>query len=162
MSDGFFQEAELRSRAQRGLLQVAPAFSLRSDDDLNQHARMIPPAEAPKAAAVLVPVVVREHGLSILLTLRMPNLSKHAGQIAFPGGRIDQSDTSPTHAALREAEEEIGLRAKFVEPLGFLDGYRTITNYHVVPVVALVREGFQLTVQREEVAEVLKCHCHSS
>jgi 8-oxo-dGTP pyrophosphatase MutT (NUDIX family) len=156
VSAELFHKAEFLRRAEARLLKVAPEFSLRSDDDLNQNARMIPANEKPKQAAVLVPIVVRPDGLSILLTERTKHLSKHAGQISFPGGRIDDDDLSPTHAALREAWEEIGLRSEFIRPIGFLDGYRTITNYHVVPVVGLVRDGFQLQLQVEEVASAFE------
>jgi 8-oxo-dGTP pyrophosphatase MutT (NUDIX family) len=151
-----FSVADFTARAAKGLLQVAPQLSVRSDDDLNRAAPLIPADEAPKLAAVLVPVVARKDGLSLLLTKRTAHLSKHPGQIAFPGGRIDDDDETALAAALREAEEEIGLSRSFVTPLGFLDGYRTVTNFHVVPVVALVREGFALRRQTEEVAEVFE------
>src|ERR1700694_4378331 len=76
-----------------------------------------------RPAAVLVPVVRRESGLTVLLTRRTAHLNDHAGQISFPGGRIDATDASPLDAALREAEEEIGLSREFVEPIGYLDLY---------------------------------------
>jgi 8-oxo-dGTP pyrophosphatase MutT (NUDIX family) len=88
-----------------------------------------------------------------LLTQRKATLSKHAGQIAFPGGRIDPGET-PLQAALRESEEETGLDRAFVEPLGYLDGYLTVTGYFVVPVVARISIGHQLTPQEAEVDEI--------
>jgi 8-oxo-dGTP pyrophosphatase MutT (NUDIX family) len=91
-----------------------------------------------------------------LLTLRTDTLRKHAGQISFPGGRIDDDDGSPTEAALREAEEEIGLDRRFVEPVGFLDGYRTGTGFSITPVVALIAPGFTLQLAEAEVAEVFE------
>lgn len=111
--------------------------------------------ETPRPAAVLVPVVMRPV-LTVLLTQRTDTLSKHAGQISFPGGRMDPEDRDAVETAMREAEEEIGLDRRFVEPVGFLDGYRTGTGYHVTPVVALVEPGFALTLAADEVAEAFE------
>ena len=99
---------------------------------------MIPTDEAPRPAAVLVPLVPREGGLHMLLTQRQPHLRRHGGQVAFPGGRMDETDSGPIAAALRETEEETGILPGFVEPLGFLDTYLTSTNYRVMPVVGLL------------------------
>lgn len=111
--------------------------------------------ETPRPAAVLVPIVMRPV-LTVLLTQRTENLSKHAGQISFPGGRVDPEDRDAVETAMREAEEEIGLDRGFVEPLGFLDGYRTGTGFHVTPVVALVDPGFSLQLAADEVAEAFE------
>jgi 8-oxo-dGTP pyrophosphatase MutT (NUDIX family) len=111
--------------------------------------------EPPRAAAVLVPIVPRRE-LTVLFTQRTETLSKHAGQISFPGGRVDPEDASPVETALREAEEEVGLARAHVEPIGFLDGYRTGTGYYVTPVVALVRPAFTLSLQANEVAEAFE------
>lgn len=151
-----FDEQEFRKRA-AARLHAAPGEDHRfSDDDLNPHARMIPEGEEPKPAAVLVPLVPRGDGLHLLLTQRQPHLRRHAGQIAFPGGRVDQTDADAVAAALRETEEETGIATSFVEPLGFLDTYLTSTNYRVVPVVAVVRPGFAVSPHEGEVADVFE------
>jgi len=138
------------------LHESPPDLPSRSDDDLNPEARMIPEGEAPKPAAVLVPLVARDDGLHMLLTERQPHLRRHAGQVAFPGGRIDDTDVSPVMAALRETEEETGILPAFVEPLGFLDTYLTSTNYRVVPVVGIVRPGFTVLPHEAEVKDVFE------
>ncbi len=110
---------------------------------------------APARAAVLVPLVMRE-SLSLLLTERGQHLSSHSGQIAFPGGRCDDTDRDAVHTALREAEEEVGLAAAHVEVLGTLPVYTTGSAYVVTPVVALVRPGFELRPNPDEVADVFE------
>ncbi len=149
-----------------GRLLEAPTDSLfdprsaralgRSDWDLNPElAADLAVMEAPTPAAVLVPIVLRET-LTVLLTQRTDTLAKHAGQISFPGGRVDPGDTGPFDTACREAEEEIGLDRRHLEAIGYLDGYRTGTGYHITPVVALVRPPFELTLQPDEVANVFE------
>ena len=108
-----------------------------------------------RPAAVLAPVVARPEGLSVLLTLRASHLRAHSGQIAFPGGKIDEGE-SPLAAALREALEEIGLEARFIEPLGWLDLYLTGTGFRIAPLVALVDPRFTLAVNVREVDEVFE------
>ena len=107
-------------------------------------------------AAVLIPIVVRASGLTVLLTQRTNHLRDHAGQVSFPGGRCEPHDESAAATALREAEEEIGLDRRLVEPLGFLDTYRTRTGFSVVPVVALVEPGFTLSLNAGEVADAFE------
>ena len=107
-------------------------------------------------AAVLVPLVERASGLHVLLTQRTAHLRDHAGQVSFPGGRIEPDDASPAAAALRETFEEIGLAPEFIEIVGYLDTYLTITGFSVVPVVAFVREGFSLALDDFEVASVFE------
>ncbi len=128
----------------------------RGDWDLNPEMladfAVMPPA---RPAAVLVGVVARDE-LTVLLTQRTHTLPTHAGQIAFPGGKVEPDDEGPTGAALREAVEEIGLKPKFVEPLGFLDGYRTGTGFTVAPVVALIHPGFELVPDPREVDDVFE------
>jgi 8-oxo-dGTP pyrophosphatase MutT (NUDIX family) len=145
---------EFCTRAPHLLRPDPPTTWDRSDDDMNAKARMIPEGVVPKAAAVLVGVM-ENAGPSVLLTQRHGGLSNHAGQIAFPGGRIDAGET-PMQAALREAFEETGLESRFVEPLGYLDGYLTVTGYFVVPVVARIKPGFVLTPQVDEVDEIFE------
>lgn len=111
--------------------------------------------EEPRPAAVLVPIVTRPV-LTVLLTQRTDTLSKHAGQISFPGGRMDPEDRDAVETAMREAHEEIGLESRYVHPVGFLDGYRTGTGYHVTPVVALIDPGFTLQLAADEVAEAFE------
>lgn len=111
--------------------------------------------EPPRPAAVLVGVVMREE-LTVLLTQRTHTLPTHAGQIAFPGGKLEPHDDGPIAAALRESTEEIGLDPAYVETLGFLDGYRTGTGFTVAPVVALIRPGFDLRPDPREVDDVFE------
>ena len=113
-------------------------------------------ADRITAAAVLVPLVARQEGVTVLLTRRTEHLHRHAGQISFPGGRIETSDTSPEAAALRETEEEIGLGRRHIELLGRLDLYRTRTGFEVTPVVGWVTPPFELAPDRFEVAEVFE------
>lgn len=107
-------------------------------------------------AAVLVPVVARLPEATVLLTMRTSHLAAHAGQIAFPGGKIDPTDPSPTAAALREAEEEIGLDRALVTPVGTLDPYLTGTGYRIVPVVAMVAPEHRLTLNPHEVVNAFE------
>lgn len=108
-----------------------------------------------RLAAVLVPVVAREMP-TLLLTLRASALPTHAGQIAFPGGKIDEGDRDPLAAALREAEEEIGLDARFAQPLGYLDPYLSGTGFRIVPAVALITPDYQLALNRHEVDDAFE------
>jgi 8-oxo-dGTP pyrophosphatase MutT (NUDIX family) len=105
-------------------------------------------------AAVLIPLVQRPSGeLSVLLTRRTERLKKHAGQIAFPGGKIDASDPHAIHAALREAHEEVGIHPEHIEVLGTLPNYETGTGFAITPVVGLLAAGLALTLSADEVAE---------
>ncbi|MDZ4813603.1 MAG: CoA pyrophosphatase [Pseudomonadota bacterium] len=107
-------------------------------------------------AAVLVGLIERGAKLTVLLTQRTDHLSQHAGQISFPGGRIEASDTGPSAAAIRETFEEVGVDGRWIEPLGFLDPLETITNFRIVPMVARLRPGFQLRPDGNEVADVFE------
>ncbi|MEA3061001.1 MAG: hypothetical protein QOJ94_782 [Sphingomonadales bacterium] len=109
----------------------------------------------PTPAAVLVGVVDRPQP-TVILTERPKTMRKHPGQISFPGGRIDPGDAGPAAAALREADEEIGLSPSFVEVVGTTDRYRTITGFEVTPVVAVVRPGFTLRWEPSEVADAFE------
>jgi 8-oxo-dGTP pyrophosphatase MutT (NUDIX family) len=110
----------------------------------------------PAAAAVLVPLVARPEGMSVLLTQRTAHLNDHAGQISFPGGRCETSDASHIHTALRETEEEIGLLPHHIEVVGQLPVYTTASNFHVTPVVAIVHPPFELSLDAFEVAEAFE------
>ncbi|HET7204320.1 MAG TPA: CoA pyrophosphatase [Steroidobacteraceae bacterium] len=107
-------------------------------------------------AAVLVPLVERPDGLNVLLTLRASHLKNHAGQISFPGGRIEESDAGPWEAALREAREEIGLEARYVSLAGYLPDHIVISGFRVTPVVALVNPGFNLRLDTTEVEDAFE------
>jgi 8-oxo-dGTP pyrophosphatase MutT (NUDIX family) len=124
----------------------------RGDYDLTPELRDSLPRDRPlRHAAVLVPIVDRPEGATVLLTQRTKHLSNHAGQVSFPGGRVEPTDSGPVEAALREAEEEIGLAPHFVEVVGRLDEYETGTGFHITPVVGLVRPGFTLVLDAFEV-----------
>jgi 8-oxo-dGTP pyrophosphatase MutT (NUDIX family) len=112
--------------------------------------------ETPRPAAVLVPLVPRPQGLSVMLTVRTAHLSAHAGQIAFPGGRTEREDGSAVSTALRETEEEIGLARAHVEVLGQMPTYTTGTGFIVTPVVGLVDPDHRLEPDANEVAEVFE------
>lgn len=107
-------------------------------------------------AAVLVGLLPRGTDLQVLLTRRTDVLRHHAGQVSFPGGRVEASDGGPLAAALREAHEEIGLPPADVEPIGWLDPLATITGYRVLPVVARISPAFQPVPDPGEVAEVFE------
>lgn len=107
-------------------------------------------------AAVLVPLVERPRGLHVLLTQRTAHLNDHAGQVSFPGGRVDPGDVSREATALREAHEEIGLAPERVEILGRLPEYHTVTGFSVTPVVGYLAPPFDLRLDAFEVAEVFE------
>jgi 8-oxo-dGTP pyrophosphatase MutT (NUDIX family) len=117
------------------------------------------PTESPvalQAAAVLVPIVQRASAPTLLLTVRASHLRHHAGQISFPGGRVEEGDTDPVAAALRETAEELGIAASFIEPIGFLPDRVVRTGYRITPVVGLLQPQFQLTLDSTEVAEAFE------
>jgi 8-oxo-dGTP pyrophosphatase MutT (NUDIX family) len=107
-------------------------------------------------AAVLIPLVDRPSGLTVLLTQRASHLTNHAGQVSFPGGRIESSDAGPLAAALREAHEEIGLEPSKVTLAGYLHDHLVITGFLVTPVVGFVTADFELRLDRKEVDEAFE------
>ncbi|MCX7555832.1 CoA pyrophosphatase [Xanthomonadaceae bacterium JHOS43] len=107
-------------------------------------------------AAVLVGLVPRAEGAHVLLTRRNDALQHHAGQVSFPGGRIDPGDRSPLHAALREAWEEVALEPEAIEPVGYLDPYATITGFRVLPVVARLPTDYRIVPNPGEVADAFE------
>ncbi len=109
-----------------------------------------------RPAAVLIPIIERQHGLSLILTQRSAKLRQHAGQISFPGGRYEHQDQHLLTTALRETEEEIGLARRHIDLIGRIDDYYTVTGYQVTPVIGLVTPPFDLTPDDHEVAEVFE------
>jgi 8-oxo-dGTP pyrophosphatase MutT (NUDIX family) len=153
---GFFD----RARATLNL-EVPPALAdptaagARGDLDLNPDLWRQAGVKATKPAAVLVPVIDRAEP-TVLLTLRTAELASHAGQVAFPGGKIDPDDESPVAAALREAKEETGLAPGLIEPIGYLDLYLTFSGFRILPTVARVKPDFTLTLNPWEVSEAFE------
>lgn len=129
------------------------------NDDLNQ-AEIEEMTKDLRLAAVLVPLVEHADEPSILLTRRADHLEKHSGQVAFPGGKVEDSDATPIAAALRETEEEIGLDPSHIEIAGVLDTYQTGTGFLILPVVGFVKPGFTLTPDKNEVADVFEVPAH--
>jgi 8-oxo-dGTP pyrophosphatase MutT (NUDIX family) len=149
--------AEFFARAHARLtLDVPPGLTdasitpKRGDHDVDPVMQQIAEVRPIRPAAVLVPVVDHPEP-TVLLTQRSAHLPDHPGQVSFPGGKIDQGDESPRASALREADEEIGLTAKHIEPIGYLDLYMTTLGYRIVPVVARLTPGFQLKLNTNEV-----------
>jgi 8-oxo-dGTP pyrophosphatase MutT (NUDIX family) len=133
---------------------ASPSPESRGDHDLNLD--IDSPATALTNAAVLVPIVDRPEGLTILLTQRTDHLRDHAGQISFPGGRVEPDDTDHEATALRETEEEIGISADRIDLIGRLDRYITRTGYEVVPVVGFVNPPFTVKPDSFEVADIFE------
>src|SRR5262249_24091917 len=127
----------------------------RGDLDLDPAVWVRAGVAATRPAAVLVPVVDRPEP-GVILTMRTSELTSHAGQIAFPGGKIERSDDGPLAAALREANEEIGLDPSLVEPIVYLDVHLTFSGFRILPVVARVAPGYTLALNASEVAEAFE------
>jgi 8-oxo-dGTP pyrophosphatase MutT (NUDIX family) len=153
----FLTASEFFSRAQERLTFDVPAgladphvIPRQGELDADPAVALAVAAVRPiRLAAVLVPIIERNEP-SVLFTQRTAHLADHPGQISFPGGKIESSDESPAAAALREAEEEIALCRRFVEPIGYLDIHMTPFGYRIVPVLARVQPGFSLQLNRDE------------
>jgi 8-oxo-dGTP pyrophosphatase MutT (NUDIX family) len=149
-----------RSRARLGFEVppglIDPNVIPRSGDQGTDRMLEIIAREQPvRPAAVLIPVVDHPQP-SVLLTQRAAHLNEHAGQISFPGGKIDATDGSPLDTALREAEEEIGLPRAFIDPIGYLDLYGTSFGFRILPTLARVEPGFKLRINHAEVDDVFE------
>ncbi len=152
----FFDRARARLRFDVPLGLVDPNIIPESGDPGTDRMLEIIAREQPiRPAAVLIPVVEHREP-TVLLTQRAGHLADHAGQIAFPGGKIDATDASPLDAALREAWEEIGLDRTFVDPIGYLDLYGTGFGFRILPTVARVRPGFTLNINHSEVDDAFE------
>jgi 8-oxo-dGTP pyrophosphatase MutT (NUDIX family) len=151
----FFARARARLRLDVPLaLNDHAAPATRGDLDLEPSLWQRAGVSATRPAAVLIPVIDRPEP-QVLLTLRT-ELPSHPGQIAFPGGKIDPSDSTPAVAALREAQEEIGLARELIEPIGYLDLYLTFSGYRILPTVARVRPEYRLVLCEAEVADAFE------
>ena len=152
----FFERARARLRFEvpPGLLdpQIVPQSG---DQGTDRMLEIIAREQPVRPAAVLIPVVDHAEP-TVLLTQRAAHLNDHAGQISFPGGKIDPTDASPLDAALREAEEEVGLTREFIEPIGYLDLYGTSFGFRILPTVARGRPGFKLRINHAEVDDAFE------
>jgi 8-oxo-dGTP pyrophosphatase MutT (NUDIX family) len=148
--------SRIEARLSRGLAQVHLDHSkvpANGDHRLNAG---FSTAGSTRPAAVLVPLVAYPDGVKVILTRRNSTLRVHSGQIAFPGGKIDETDKGPTEAALREAHEEIGLEPEAIMPIAYLDPYLTGTGFRIIPVVARVAPNPRLTINPDEVDEAFE------
>ena len=152
----FFARARTRLRFDIPAGLTDPSLVPASGDQGTDRMLQILAHEQPiRPAAVLVPVVDHPQP-TVLLTQRSAHLNDHAGQISFPGGKIDATDASPLDTALREAEEEIGLKREFIDPIGYLDLYGTSFGFRILPAVARIKPGFKLRINQSEVDDVFE------
>lgn len=143
------------SRVQAALHPLA-AVPAAQGWNLDELADLLPPGAIAAQAAVLIPLIPRDDGVQVLLTRRTDALRHHAGQVSFPGGRIEDADADPVAAALREAWEEVGLAPAQARPLGYLDPLATITGFRVLPVVARIDPAFVAVPDPAEVSDVFE------
>ena len=152
----FFERSRARLRFEVPPGLIDPDIIPRSGDQGTDRMLEIIAREQPvRPAAVLIPVVDHPQP-TVLLTQRSAHLNDHAGQISFPGGKIDAADASPLDTALREAEEEIGLSREFIDPIGYLDLYGTGFGFRILPTVARVKPGFKLHINASEVDDAFE------
>src|ERR1700761_2502242 len=152
----FFERARARLRFDVPAGLTDPALIPASGDQGTDRMLEILAREQPiRPAAVLIAVIDRPEP-TVLLTQRSAHLNDHAGQISFPGGKIDPGDASPLDAALREAQEEVGLTGDFIDPIGYLDLYATGFGFRILPTVARVRPGFELRINPGEVDDAFE------
>ncbi len=152
----FFDRARARLRFEIPPGLNDPSVIPVSGDPGNDRMLQIIAQERPiRPAAVLIPVVGHAEP-TVLLTQRAAHLNDHAGQISFPGGKIDAADASPLAAALREAEEEIGLEREFIDPIGYLDLYATGFGFRILPTLARIKPGFKLRINEAEVDDAFE------
>jgi 8-oxo-dGTP pyrophosphatase MutT (NUDIX family) len=155
--------ADWQARLRRGLMPAPehrlehcrPAGLVVESAALREQVRAAWPSSL-SAAAVLVPIVNRAQAPTLLMTVRASHLRRHAGQISFPGGRLEAQDADVAAAAVRETGEEIGIAASAIEPIGFLSDHVVLTGYRITPVVALVQPGVTPEPDGTEVAEVFE------
>jgi 8-oxo-dGTP pyrophosphatase MutT (NUDIX family) len=157
-----FDSAEFFARARARLrFEVPPGLTDASvvppsgDQGTDRMLEIVAREQPIRPAAVLIAVVDHPQP-TVLLTQRAAHLHDHAGQISFPGGKIDPQDASPLDAALREAWEEIGLEREFIDPIGYLDLYGTGFGFRILPTVARIRPGFDLRISADEVDDAFE------
>ncbi len=126
------------------------------DHRLNPDMRDLIVRDGLRDAAVLIPVVDRREGASVILTKRTEKLRSHSGQVAFPGGRIDPTDPTPEYAALRETEEEIGLAPSYIEVVGRMPDYVSGSGFRIAPILSVVRPDFRLSINPDEVDDAFE------
>ena len=152
----FFDRARARLRFEIPAGLTDPSLVPPSGDQGTDRMLAILAHEQPiRPAAVLIPVVDHPQP-TVLLTQRSAHLNDHAGQISFPGGKIDATDASPLDTAVREAEEEVGLGREFIDPIGYLDLYGTSFGFRILPTVARVKPGFKLHINPSEVDDAFE------
>lgn len=145
---------DLRERVKRWA--KADASEISGDHSLNPGTKSAIVKEGLRDAAVLIPIVDHPDGATMLLTKRTEKLRTHSGQIAFPGGGIDPEDASPEAAALRETEEEIGLDRNYIDIIGRMPNYYSGSGYRVAPIIGIVRPGFALSINPDEVDDTFE------